>query len=426
MTCESCKLLAKEIAELKKRIEQLEKLLSFYQNPHTPPSRKPFPAKKPGSNGKPGQKNGHEGHTRQTSEPDKTISVIAEKCPGCGCNKLKLTAIESRLIEDIPVPKQAEVTEFLIGHYKCPNCSRNVVPAHPGCPKEGRLGNNLISLATVMKYLDRLPYRKIRRALKRQNLIELSEATILDLTRRAADTMRPEYKLILERIRKVAVVYSDETGMLVNGKRCWLWVFVSGVDVLVVVADSRGKQVVEQTLGEQFGGIIVCDGWRAYTGFTSRIQRCWAHLLREADFLAEHRSEAVKISEELHSIFNDCKRILDKDPPPDLREQLFGAMNARMRLLLAKSHGDGQIRKFMNKIANGFDHWFTFILHPGVEPTNNIAENALRENVIHRNIIKTLRNEKGMYLHETAMSVLTTWENMGLNAYDELVMRLQG
>jgi len=31
-------------------------------------------------------------------------------------------------------------------------------------------------------------------------------------------------------------------------------------------------------------------------------------------------------------------------------------------------------KKFIGKISNGFDYWFTFILNPGVEPTNNRAE----------------------------------------------------
>jgi len=36
-------------------------------------------------------------------------------------------------------------------------------------------------------------------------------------------------------------------------------------------------------------GVIVCDGWRAYPSFTGRIQRCWDHLLGEAErALREH------------------------------------------------------------------------------------------------------------------------------------------
>lgn len=435
MTCESCNSVFEENRRLRKdneklkakfhilekRVNELEKKLMIYDNPHTPPSKRRFSSRPERSNGKPGQKNGHKGTTRPVAEPDEIVQVSMCDCPHCGCNLDNPTGYESRVIEELPEPRQARVTEFLLAHYICPGCSKEVAAMHPDCPNEGRFGKNFISLTTVMKYMDRLPYRKIRRALKRQHCIELSEATILDLTRRACDSMRPEYERILKRIRKAKVVYSDETGIKVNGKKCWIWIFVSGNDVIVVVADSRGKGVIEKTLGKDFKGILVCDGWKPYTSFTSRIQRCWAHLLREADNLAEHHNEAAGIKDELHSIFSDCKDMLKGKPPPDERKQIWNAMNARMKLILSRKYQSEEVGNFITKISNGFDYWFTFILYPYVEPTNNIAENALREHVVHRNIIGTLRNEKGMFNHETAMSVITTWDNMGLNPYEQLV-----
>jgi len=37
-----------------------------------------------------------------------------------------------------------------------------------------------------------------------------------------------------------------------------------------------------------------------------------------------------------------------------------------------------KVRKSIRKINNGFDYWITFVINPGVEPTNNRAERALR------------------------------------------------
>ena len=72
------------------------------------------------------------------------------------------------------------------------------------------------------------------------------------------------------------------------------------------------------------------------------------------------------------------------------------------------------------KIAGGLDHWLTFVGEPAVSPTNNPAEKALREPVVHRKIIGTLRNDRGMFVHETLLSLLTTWSQQGRNPYDEL------
>lgn len=48
-----------------------------------------------------------------------------------------------------------------------------------------------------------------------------------------------------------------------------------------------------------------------------------------------------------------------------------------------------------------------FIINPGVEPTNNRAERALRPHVVLRKILGTFRNDKGTSI-ERIMTTLTT------------------
>lgn len=91
-----------------------------------------------------------------------------------------------------------------------------------------------------------------------------------------------------------------------------------------------------------------------------------------------------------------------------------------MNIWINKDYESELVQKFIGKIENGFDHWFTFVINPDVEPTSNNAERGLREQVVQRKIIGTLRNEKGTNIHETITSVLTTWEQQGLNPLQEL------
>jgi len=410
-----------KVEQLEKRVQYLEARLAAYENPHTPPSKKRFPSQRPKSNGKPGQKKGHEGTTRPLPDPDRTIVLTACRCPNCRSRNLSIKGEQKSIIEDLPDIRHAVVTEFVQRLYVCEDCGAVIIPTHPELPKGGRFGKRLISQVTMMKYADRITYRKIRKALSRQYGIDLSAATVLDMARRASDAMRPEYDSILKRMRKKDVVNVDETSIKVNGVNHWIWVFVAGHDILIVIAESRGKCVIEQTLGKDFGGIIGCDGWKSYPSFTKLLQRCWSHLLREADDLAEKHQESRRIADELHSMLKECMDMLGTDPPPDVREQLKEAMKARMKRILCMEFESEKVKKFIGKIENGFDYWFTFVTNPKVEPTNNIAERALRESVVHRKIIGTLRNGKGTYIHETAMSVISTWENMGLNPYDQLV-----
>jgi len=78
------------------------------------------------------------------------------------------------------------------------------------------------------------------------------------------------------------------------------------------------------------------------------------------------------------------------------------------------------VATLLGKIEGGLDHWLTFIGEPAVSPTNNAAENALREPVVLRKLIGTLRNDRGMFVHETLLSLLATWKQQERNPYDEL------
>jgi hypothetical protein len=97
---------------------------------------------------------------------------------------------------------------------------------------------------------------------------------------------------------------------------------------------------------------------------------------------------------------------------------------AALRRWIRREYASEKVEKFIGKIENGFEYWFTFVLRSDVEPTNNRAERALREHVVQRKIIGTLRNEKGTSIHERIMTVLTTWAQQGLNTFQMLRLKL--
>lgn len=59
---------------------------------------------------------------------------------------------------------------------------------------------------------------------------------------------------------------------------------------------------------------------------------------------------------------------------------------AKPKEVIEGEYTNGKVKKLVGKISNGFEYWFTFIIHQGVEPTNNRAERALREHVVQRKI----------------------------------------
>jgi len=378
MTCPNCEKLQRRVerleaqnAELKKENSLLKRRLTLYENPNVPPSRRVYPSRKRAAGtGKrfPGRPKGYPGKTRPVPKPDMVKAPEWNECLECGAPLGGPLYVSHHLREEISNPSPRATIDFLELEGRCDACGAHVVARHPDCPPDGRFGKNALVQTTLLKFEERLPHRKVCETLDRVYGLSVTPATVFDITRRVSDWLRPAYEKIMGQIRGSPVVYVDETGEKVDGRKYWLWCFTTDLDTLVVVRKTRGKKVIEEVLGKQFQGTIVCDGWRSYPSFTSKIQRCWSHLLREAKYCAERVDEAKPLSKALHRLYDDLKASLEDDPPPEERARLAGNAKRRLGYWLKKRYRSGEVRKLAEKVRNGFDHWFIYVNSPPVPP----------------------------------------------------------
>lgn len=271
-----------------------------------------------------------------------------------------------------------------------------------------------------MKFEQRLPFKKIVQQMENEFGLPMTAASALDITRRVSEYLRPEYDAILERVRHARIVNVDETSEKVDGVNLWLWVFTTETETFFAIRKSRGKKVLDEVLGKDFEGYLGCDGWKSYSNFTGRLQRCWAHLLREAEWLAQHCEEAKPLYLALKRLYADLAACLVGDPPVLVRKKVKARAMGRLQYWMEKDYESKEVTRFIGKVRNGFDHWFTFVLVPGLESTNNRAERALKEPVVQRKIIGTFRNGKGTWIYETMLTLLATWKQQGLNPYEAM------
>jgi hypothetical protein len=203
----------------------------------------------------------------------------------------------------------------------------------------------------------------------------MSPAMAFEITSRVSEDLTSEYQNIITQIRVASKVNIDESGVRVDGVNHWIWTFVVDSCRLFVIRKSRGKKVLEEVLVEGFGGFIGCDGLGAYRCFSSRLQRCWAHLLREAKALSEKQKEAELFFDVLCCFLGVSVWMC------------FGIWEEAVRrfdvvLLLYDDCEDECVRAFVGKVCNGFDCWFAFVLVEGLESINNRAEAVLWEVVV--------------------------------------------
>lgn len=409
--------LERENLKLRKENAQLKRRLLAYENAHTPSSksRKKREPKEPG--GRLGAPEGHEKYEREQPEPTQTVEHKQELCSRCG-NKLGKPAMtERRVIEEIPEPRPIEVTEHLIHHYVCECCGKENVAQH-NLPK-GCFGHNVRTHVTLLRYEDRLPLKRIVRSLERHYNIRLTDVAALNITRRVAEAMQPEYERLISLIRASKAIYADETEIKVNGRTYWIWVFAGEHSIVYVIRPSRSKRVAEEILGRDYAGVVVSDGYSAYSKYKYR-QRCWAHIMREAEQILRDYPGFGIFYKMLRRMFMKVRRIRDSPPPLQERLRLREELERRMQSLIDTLESHRPFRKFAGTLRNGLGAWFSCIEHLFVEPTNNTAERALRELIVQRKIIGGLRAEHGAETMGIVNTMLATWRMQGMPCFQSL------
>jgi transposase len=412
-----------EIEKLKKRLNELENKLRQYENPHTPPSQRRFKGGFRVNTGynKRGAPQGHYGATRQVSEPDEVISITSKECPFCGGDPGESKEIVTSFIEELPPPRKIKVIKYEFHRYECPCCGQSFTTSHKDCPSEGVFGFNVLTNITMLKYHLRGVLRRIQDYLNYLWGLKISVTGIHDVLFRVGDACKNEYLRILNRVKKADWRYTDETGFHVNGEKWWLWNFrTDSNESLVIFRKSRGRKVLHEILGEKnICGANVTDGWRAYN-YLENVQRCWAHLIREVDDHQGISIQGKRLSDEIHRKYNRLKDFLVKNPAMNERLRQKDIWDQEMKDLVDEYSCYKELRKPLKYIKFGLGCWYTCLVYPGMEPTNNLGEQAIREHVVIRKIIGTFRSRHGCENYQYIASLFATWRLQKKNVFDEL------
>lgn len=400
--------------------KELKAILSYYENAHSPPSsdslqwRREKKNRKSKNPSKPGAKNGHKG-TAHNLKPTSTIHHSIQKCSKCGSSKIIQTTQQSKIIAEIPKPQPYTVTKHIIPSYLCKDCNCIITPDKV-IPKKGCLGFNLTGTILSL-WAARITVRNIAKMIQSFYSIKLSAACINNSLYNTSLSLEPFVNEIRDDICNSKYTHFDETKYSINGDTGWIWTGVNENSCFITVENSRGRNVLQQHF-DSFNGVAICDGWRQYEMFDKR-QRCWAHILREAkdcsNKLETENSASLYVS--LQELFADVT--LHKVEKPN--QYAYDCSIELLNQIIIQHRGDESLQKFLNKIDNAKDNLFTFLLYPGVQPTNNTAERALREPIIHRKIRGCVRNEKGMKMFGNLMSCIMTWKMRNCNLLDEIV-----
>lgn len=415
-----------EVVDLVLENEKLKRKLKKYENPHTPSSKQGFD--KPKAQGIPvGRKKGkiynHKRSTRPKDKPNTPpITVTADFNPSNENMNIEETGyFIERIITDFKIEKI--VTKYIFLEYKDMDTGEIFYAKHPDVPDTGIFGKNTITLANLLHFEYRVTLQGVADIFKTAFDISMSSPTAQELCNRAAEKVLPVYKDLNIKLQESLVANADETSSNQNGKSEWLWGFFTSVIAFFVFFPQRGGEIVEKVLGKNFKGILGCDGWGTYKVFSEKqgilLQRCWAHLIREVKNSCKDVNGLNDAYVWICDMFEEVKR-LRKIKSKKIRQKGYDKLVAEMNRWTQIYYARDGMKELVNKVKNGKEFWFTCVLFPEVEPTNNRAERGLRKFVVIEKIIGCLRSEQGKRNMQVMLTVFQTWRLQKLNPYKEL------
>jgi len=415
------------VAQLAARVQELEARLGLNStNSSRPPSADPpqTPPRppRPPSGRRPGGQPGHLAHQRTLRPPEQVDATHDHWPTHCQHCQAPLTPDPDQEVGD-PVrhqvvelpPVRAEVTDHYLHRQRCPHCRGETRAALPPAMPAGVFGPRLQAVVALLSSRYRLSRREVADLCAEVLGAALAVGSVDRLCQATAAALAGPVAELQAAIQQAEVVGADETAWPVDGQRGWLWVVVSRWATLFAVALSRGGKVIKGLLGEDFAGILGSDRWSAYTWVPpARRQVCWAHLKRDFQALVDLGGTARPLGlaalELLETLFDAWHQARDDPAALELLAETVAPTQGAFRMLLevGQRSPSAKAAGLCTSLLTLWPALWTFVRVPGVEPTNNDTERAIRPAVLWRKGCFGSQNEAGAAFVARLLSVAAT------------------
>lgn len=429
-----------EVAELRAEVTALRARLGQHSGnssrppssdpPDAPPRAKPQPR-----GGRRGGQKGHRGHHRSRLAPervDHTLPHYPGACRRCGQDLAGAPVVGEPVIHQVAeLPSmRAVITEHHLLQVRCPHCrahTRGELPAGVG---SSHFGPRLSAFAALLSGRFRLSRRETRALLSDLLDVPPSLGSVQARLEETSRALLPAYQEVRSAVRASAVLNVDETGWRLRQERRWVWGAVSAGATLFRLG-RRGSPDARLLLGSHYGGIVGSDRWGAYRQYPpEQRQLCWAHLKRDFQALSEREGEVARLGRwgvaECGRLFQLWGRFRAGEITRGRMARLLVPVRCRLKRLLKRGMElKGKARALCRDLSKLWPALWTWVHHEGVEPTNNVAERALRKPVLWRKGSFGSNSGRGLRFVERILTVGETCRQQGVGMLDYLTRAIE-
>jgi transposase len=278
-------------------------------------------------------------------------------------------------------------------------------------------GSDIGLNATIeMAYLwvmSALSLPKIQALVEAFRALHISTAGISKIMIRLSGILQPVYDEILADVKHGVRIWADETGWRIKGKLGWLWIFANERSAYYWADKTRGSPVVQRLLGEIFYGLLIVDGWHAYTKIVCAKQTCMAHIFRKIRAFIDaypHYRSIMTFYLKLRKIIKDGEKL--QKQRNELKEIVFQrrlkALQQKLDELLKWKNPNSILQDVIKKVRRQKEHLLTFVEHEGATHHNNYGEYIIKKGVVKRKMSGGSLSEQGARAYACIQSIAMT------------------
>ena len=368
-----------------------------------------------GSSKNTGPPAGHKGCSH-SSRPVRKVWHVFARCANCGGRHIRRG--RCRLVNDFDGPRiNIQTVAYMGWEYACADCGHVTGPDFPAMPGTsfGKKALGCIVYFGGKKNTD----ADMADCFGDLSHFEAAETTIWNARRAAAGMLEQTMGYIMGELKRATFLGIDETRYSVNGKGGYAWVVRTDSAAFVLPMGTEGGLI----LSTYFSGLadkpVVVDGYAVYSGLFKTIQRCRAHILRDAEAAYVSAGRNGPKREYCHApyrrllkVFCDAKRIAGDAAGSDGAD-VGTCLDLERRVLeIATAYAD---HGFRTTLTNAAPDLLTFLRYPGMPPTNNGTERDIRDAVVlQRKFRHKFVSPEGMHVFSAIQSFNRTCRKLGL------------
>lgn len=444
-TCAGCAALKQELEQLRAQFAQLQAQFAAAKkdssNSSKPPSsdfvKKPKDKPKDGSKRKRGGQPNHPRHQREPFADDEVdfTDLYCIECPDCQ-GPIVPSHQPPKILQqiDLIVPSEMiAVVGFRSYACWCAKCQQvHYAPIDEATLRAGLIGPRLTSLIAYLKGACHCSYSTIRKFIRDLFHVKLSDGLFAKLVCKVSASLEQAYQELAFCLPNEPRLNVDETGHKDYKTQMWTWCFRASLFTLFKIDESRGSDVLIEMLGREFNGILGCDYFSAYRKYMKDcnvlVQFCLAHFLRDVRFLVEHpnpRNQAYgrRVLNRLRALFAVIHQ-RDQYTKKGFQIELQNAGDELWAAVIWRVPKTKEARNLAARFQKHGKSYTRFITTPGIEPTNNLAEQAIRFVVIDRKVTQGTRGENGQRWLERIWTVMATCAQTGRSVFTFLQQSL--